>query len=51
MVELLEVVGVEVVKERRGPDGLTGDGQIVNMRIPVSADVLVTHRPTTIGDS
>ena len=40
MVELLEVILVEVVEEPAGADRMPGDFEVVNVAVPVRADLV-----------
>ena len=39
MVQLLEMIFLEIGEEARRPDGMPGDLEIVDVLIPVGADV------------
>ena len=46
MVQFLEMIGVEVVEEPLGAGRMPGDVQIMNMRVPILADILDTRHIT-----
>ena len=49
MMEFLEMVLVEIVEKAAGADRMTGDLEIVDMPVPVRANVLCRSHGQTIS--